>query len=80
MIKEELKKLFNADVQPFEKNDITTSVLSDFDNLILDLIDEEKFSSEISESKLLPEYRNPFSRFLFNSIEPETSDLSFIFP
>ena len=47
MIKEELKKLFNADVQPFEKNDITTSVLSDFDNLILDLIDEEKFSSEI---------------------------------
>ncbi len=47
MIKEELKKLFNADVQPFGKNDITTSVLSDFDNLILDLIDEEKFSSEI---------------------------------
>ena len=47
MIKEELKKLFNADVQPFEKNDITTSILSDFDNLILDLIDEENFSSEV---------------------------------
>ena len=52
MIKEELKKLFNADVQPFEKNDITTSVLSDFDNLILDLIDEEKFMIEEDATRI----------------------------
>ena len=47
MIKEELKKLFDADIQPIEKNDIPASILNEFDNLILNLVDEEKFSSEV---------------------------------
>lgn len=47
MIKEELRNLFDVDVRPFKENDISVSVLQNFDDFIINSVNENTFSTEV---------------------------------